>query len=319
LWGSAIDATVATQWDAPRAFDRIESDAAVFEVPIVDQAGELNFIAHNGDLKSPTPDLSLVPQTFGRNVWVVQDTNTLFDNEAAALSALAELGDASTALDLSAVVPNDLDSGLAADWADYANFIEIYVRGYQDSDADGIGDLQGLISRLDYLQSIGVTGIWLMPITESADNDHGYAVENYRAIESQYGTMADFEVLLTEAHARGIAVIIDYVINHAASTNPLFLDASTLASNDKRDWFVWEDDKPQGWNTFAGDPWRNNGNGWYYGVFSALMPDFNFSQRQSSFLAQQRCRWFSFRCRGRHVRERPRRVGGCTGKPCAAR
>jgi glycosidase len=275
LWGSAIDATVATQWDAPRAFDRIESDAAVFEVPIVDQAGELNFIAHNGDLKSPTPDLSLVPQTFGRNVWVVQDTNTLFDNEAAALSALAELGDASTALDLSAVVPNDLDSGLAADWADYANFIEIYVRGYQDSDADGIGDLQGLISRLDYLQSIGVTGIWLMPITESADNDHGYAVENYRAIESQYGTMADFEVLLTEAHARGIAVIIDYVINHAASTNPLFLDASTLASNDKRDWFVWEDDKPQGWNTFAGDPWRNNGNGWYYGVFSALMPDFN--------------------------------------------
>jgi glycosidase len=178
-------------------------------------------------------------------------------------------------LDLSAVVVNDADSGLPGDWAAYANFLEIYVRGYQDSDGDGIGDLQGLISRLDYLQSIGVRGLWLMPVTESADNDHGYAVEDYREIESQYGTMADFEMLIAEAHARDIAVIIDYVINHAASTNPLFLDASTTASNDKRDWFVWEDVEPQGWNTFSGDPWRNNGNGWYYGVFSALMPDFN--------------------------------------------
>ncbi len=162
-----------------------------------------------------------------------------------------------------------------ATWADSASFIEIYVRGYQDSDGDGIGDLQGLISRLDYLQSLGITGVWLMPVTESADNDHGYAVQDYRAIESDYGTMADFETLLDEAHARGIAIIIDYVMNHAASTNPLFLDASTTAINDKRDWFVWEDVKPQGWNTFAGDPWRNNGNGWYYGIFSTLMPDFN--------------------------------------------
>jgi len=275
LWGSAIDASVATQWSAPRAYDRIENDAAVYEVPIVDAAGDLNFIAHNGDLKSPLPDLGVTPQTFGRNAWIVQDTGIVFDNEAAALAALAALGDASAGLDLSAVMPNDVDSGLAADWTDHANFIEIYVRGYQDSDGDGIGDLSGLTSRLDYLQSIGVTGIWLMPVTESADNDHGYAVEDYRAIEEQYGTMADFEVLLTEAHARGIAIVIDYVINHAASTNPLFLDASTLASNDKRDWFVWEDVKPNGWNTFAGDPWRNNGNGWYYGIFSALMPDFN--------------------------------------------
>ncbi len=133
--------------------------------------------------------------------------------------------------------------------------------GYQDSDGDGIGDLQGLISRLEYLQSLGITGVWLMPVTESADNDHGYAVQDYRAIESNYGTMADFETLLDEAHARGIAIIVDYVMNHAASTNPWFLDASTEAANDKRDWFVWEDVKPQGWNTFAGDPWRNNGNG----------------------------------------------------------
>ncbi len=283
LWGTAIDATVATQWSTPRPFDRIENNAAIFEVPIVNAAGQLNFIAHNGDLKSPIYDLSIVPQTFGRDVWIVQDTvaalngniGTPFDNEADALAALGALGDASAALDLTAVVKADTDNGLPADWADYANFIEIYVRGYQDSDGDGIGDIQGLVSRLDYLQALGVTGIWLMPVTESADNDHGYAVENYRAIEEQYGTMSDFETLLNEAHARGIAVIIDYVINHAASTNPLFLDASTTTTNDKRDWFIWEDVQPLGWNTFAGDPWRNNGNGWYYGIFSALMPDFN--------------------------------------------
>ena len=283
LWGNAIDAGVATTWNAPRSFDRVENGAAVFEIPIVSTAGNLNLVVHNGDLKSPIYDLTLVPQNFAAGAWVVQDTvaslngniGSLFDNEADALAALNALGSASAGLDLSTVVVNDIDSGLAADWSDYANFIEIYVRGYQDSDGDGIGDLQGLISRLDYLQSLGIKGVWLMPITESADNDHGYAVEDYRAVEEQYGTMTDFEQLLTEAHARGIAIIIDYVINHSASTNPLFLDASTSPANDKRDWYVWEDIQPQGWNTFAGDPWRNNGNGWYYGIFTALMPDFN--------------------------------------------
>jgi len=283
LWGGAIAASVATEWSSPRLPDRIENDAAVFEIPVIDGAMVLNLIAHNGDLKSPIYDLGIVPETFGTEVWIVQDEvaslsgniGTPFATQSAALAALNALGNKSAELDLSVVVPNDVDSGLAADWADSASFLEIYVRGYQDSDGDGIGDLQGLISRLDYLQSLGITGIWLMPVTESADNDHGYAVQDHRAIESDYGTMADFESLLDEAHARGIAIIIDYVMNHAASTNALFLDASTTAVNDKRDWFVWEDVKPQGWNTFAGDPWRNNGNGWYYGIFSALMPDFN--------------------------------------------
>ena len=263
--------------------DRIENGAAVFEIPVSNMTQDLNFIAHNGDLKSPIYDLNIVPQTFGTSAWIVQDEVAAlngniggpFSSETAALAALSVLGDKSAGLDLSTVVVNDVDSGLDSSWADSASFIEIYVRAYQDSDGDGIGDLQGLISRLDYLQSLGITGIWLMPVTESGDNDHGYAVQDYRAIERDYGTMADFETLLDAAHARGIAIIIDYVMNHAASTNPLFLDASTTATNDKRDWFVWEDVKPQGWNTFAGDPWRNNGNGSYYGIFSALMPDFN--------------------------------------------
>jgi len=283
LWGNAIDASVATTWSSPRNFDRVENGAAVFEIPITNRAGDLNLVVHKGDLKSPVYDLTLVPQNFAAGAWVVQDSvaslngniGAPFNNEADALAALNALGNASANLDLSTVVAIDIDSGLPADWADYANFVEIYVRGYQDSDGDGIGDIQGLISRLDYLAGLGVKGIWLMPVTESADNDHGYAVEDYRAIEQQYGTMMDFELLLTEAHNRGIAVIIDYVINHSASTNPLFLDASTSSANDKRDWYIWEVNQPSGWNTFAGDPWRNNGNGWYYGVFSSQMPDFN--------------------------------------------
>ncbi len=283
LWGGAIDASVATTWNAPRMPDRIENNAAIFEIPIVDQAQPLNFIAHNGDLKSPIYDLSITPQTFGNAAWIVQDEvaslngniGVPFDNETAALAALAALGNKSATLDLGNVPVQDSDSGLDAAWAQSASFIEIYVRGYQDSDGDGVGDFQGLISRLDYLRDLGVTGIWLMPITESADNDHGYAVENYRDVESDYGSMADFEQLIAQAHSRGIAIIIDYVMNHAASTNPLFLDASTSGTNDKRDWFIWSSSRPLGWNTFAGDPWRNNGNGWYYGVFSALMPDFD--------------------------------------------
>ena len=172
LWGSAIDASVATTWNSPRPLNRVENGAAVFEIPITNRAGNLNLIAHNGDLKSPIYDLTLVPQNFAAGAWVVQDTvaslngnvGALFDNEADALAALSALGNASTNLDLSSVVSNDTDSGLPADWADYASFIEIYVRGYQDSDGDGIGDIQGLISRLDYLVGLGVKGIWLMPV-----------------------------------------------------------------------------------------------------------------------------------------------------------
>lgn len=283
LWGNAIDASTGTTWDSPRMPDRIENDAAVFEIDVVNLNGELNFIAHNGDLKSPIYDMSIVPSAFGNTAWLVQDAvaslngavGTPFDNESAARAVLDSLGSASAALDRTPVTPQPTDSGLPSDWSDAAAFIEIYVRAYQDSDGDGSGDLPGLISRLDYLQSLGVKGIWLMPVFESADNDHGYAVSDYRAIESDYGSMADFENLLAEAHNRDIAIIVDYVMNHAASTNPLFLDATTGPENDKYDWFVWQTQKPTGWNTFAGDPWRNNGNGWYYGVFSPLMPDFN--------------------------------------------
>jgi len=90
---------------------------------------------------------------------------------------------------------------LEAGW-EHGAFMEVFVRAYQDSDGDGIGDLRGLTARLDYLQALGIRGLWLMPVTASADHDHGYAVADYRAIEPAYGTLADFDELVRQAHAR---------------------------------------------------------------------------------------------------------------------
>jgi alpha-amylase len=177
--------------------------------------------------------------------------------------------------DISSVSVQDSSSPLPRDWAKSAAFMEIFVRSYKDSDGDGIGDLRGLISQLDYLKDLGVTGLWLMPIGPSADHDHGYAQEDYRSIAPEYGTMADFELLLREAHKRGIGVIIDFVVNHSANTNPLFLDAITSKHSPYRDWYEIADKDPQ-WG-LENDPWRAlpDRSGVYYGVFSVAMPDWN--------------------------------------------
>lgn len=177
-------------------------------------------------------------------------------------------------VDTSTVARNDPGSSLPADWQK-GPFAEIFVRAYQDSDGDGVGDLQGLISRLDYLQDLGVTGLWLMPVNPSQDGDHGYAVTDYRRIERDYGSLADFDALVAAAHARGIGVVIDYVMNHSAAQHPAFVNSKAAASNAFRDWYVWQSGHPSGWSVFGGDPWRNGLTGWYYAAFWDQMPDFN--------------------------------------------
>jgi alpha-amylase len=274
LWGDAIAPATGTTWAAPRPFDRVENGWAIVQVPVVNPAVAFNLIAHKGDFKSPTADLTFVPTTSGAKVWVIQDNNTLFFNEQDAIAAANLIGNASSVLDLSPVERISSDSELPAGWNKSANFMQIFVRSYQDSDGDGHGDFQGLISRLDYLQELGVTGIWLMPMMESSDNDHGYSVIDYRKVESDYGTMADFEALLSEAHARGIGVIIDYVINHSASANPLFIDAASAPTNSKRDWFIFSDTNP-GWSSWGGASWHSAANSFYYGAFTSSLPDFN--------------------------------------------
>jgi alpha-amylase len=178
---------------------------------------------------------------------------------------------------LAPVVALPSASTLPPGWQ-HGAFIEIYVRGYADSDGDGIGDLRGLSSRLDYLASLGVSGIWLMPVTRSGDHDHGYAVEDYRDIEPAYGTLADFDELLRQAHARGIGVIVDYVINHSASSHPLFRAAAADRDSPYRHWYLWRDQAPRGWKIFDKDPWNRTDSGYYFSQFSSYMPDWNLQE-----------------------------------------
>lgn len=171
-------------------------------------------------------------------------------------------------------------------WARGAVFYEVFVRSFADSNGDGIGDLQGLISKLDYLndgnprtdKDLGVDALWLMPVFQSPSY-HGYDVVDYETIESDYGTNADFERLLAEAHRRGIRIIVDFVMNHSSSQNPWFVDSAASPASAHRDWYVWRADDP-GWT----QPWGGNNRVWhpkngayYYGVFWGGMPDLNFS------------------------------------------
>ncbi len=177
-------------------------------------------------------------------------------------------------VDVSAVRQVPRFAPLPEGW-EHGAFMEVFVRGYQDSDGDGVGDLRGLTQRLDYLQALGIRGLWLMPVTTSADHEHGYAVTDYRAIEPAYGTLADFDELVRQAHARGIGIVMDYVINHSARENPLFVQAASSRDNPWRRWYVWEDTKPAGWSIFDHDPWTATANGAYFGQFGSHMPDFN--------------------------------------------
>lgn len=176
--------------------------------------------------------------------------------------------------DRSAVAVHDPGSALPDSWVE-GPIAQIYVRGYLDSDGDGIGDLDGVTRKLDYLQALGVSGIWLMPIMASQDHDHGYAVTDYRAIEPAYGSLDAFDHLVAEAHARHIAVILDYVINHSAAQNPLFQRSSASRAAPLRDWYVWSDGHPAGWSIYGNDPWHAGPAGWYFAGFWDQMPDFN--------------------------------------------
>lgn len=165
-------------------------------------------------------------------------------------------------------------STLPSGWQ-HGAFMEIFVRGYKDSDGDGIGDLRGLTQSLDYLQDLGIKGIWLMPVTRSADGDHGYATTDFRSIESAYGNLADFDELLKQAHARGIGVITDYVVNHSAASHPFFVSSSSSDSGPYRDWYVWQDPAPRGWSIWGQNPWMHTPQGSFFATFGPHMPDFN--------------------------------------------
>ncbi|MCA1828866.1 MAG: alpha-amylase family glycosyl hydrolase [Myxococcales bacterium] len=169
-------------------------------------------------------------------------------------------------------------------WPNGAVFYEVFVRSFQDSDGDGIGDLKGLTSRLDYLNDgnpstgtdLGVDAIWLMPIFASPSY-HGYDTSDYESINPAYGTSADFDALIAAAHQRGIKVILDLVLNHTGSQHPWFVDSKSSPSSAHRDWYVWSA-TDLGWTPpfGGGDTWHASGGSYYYGLFSGSMPDLNY-------------------------------------------
>ena len=177
-------------------------------------------------------------------------------------------------VDGSSVAPNGVALPLPEGWQ-YGAFMQVFVRSYQDSDGDGIGDLKGLISRLGYLKDLGVRGLWLMPVNPNQDRDHGYAVKDYRGIESQYGSLADLDALVSAAAANGMGVILDYVVNHSAADHPAFINARAAKDNPYRNWYLWQDNAPANWSVFGQNPWRQDPTGWYYAPFWSQMPDWN--------------------------------------------
>ena len=140
-------------------------------------------------------------------------------------------------------------------WWQHAVIYEIYPRSYQDSNGDGVGDLKGITQRLDYLQSLGVDAIWIAPMYPSPQVDFGYDIADYRSVDPQYGSLADFDALMAEANRRHIHVILDMVLNHTSDQHPWFRAASSSRTSPGHDFYVWNDGKPippNNWQSWFG-------------------------------------------------------------------
>ena len=174
------------------------------------------------------------------------------------------------------------------EWWKHAVIYEIYPRSFQDSNGDGIGDINGITSRLDYLKDLGINAIWISPMYPSPGIDTGYDVSDYTAISPEYGTMADFNHLVAEAKKRDIRVIMDYVINHTSDQHPWFKESRSSRTNPKRDWYIWHDGKAQGeppnnWQSWFGhSAWTYDATTkqYYYHYFYSQQPDLNWRNPQ---------------------------------------
>lgn len=186
--------------------------------------------------------------------------------------------------------PAEADALLSGpEWYRHAVFYEVYVRSFQDSDGDGIGDLRGLESRLDYLKELGVDALWLMPILETPFFDSGYDVADYLAVNPDYGTAADLDSLLDAAHGRGLRIIMDLVLNHTSDQHAWFTESRSSRTNPKADWYVWSDTPSlpeNGCGTQSGPfgdsawEWDAGRGQYYFHRFYPQQPDLNYRSPQ---------------------------------------
>lgn len=172
-------------------------------------------------------------------------------------------------------------------WWKEAVGYQIYPRSFQDSNGDGIGDLQGIIERLDYVKDLGIDVIWICPVYKSPNDDNGYDISDYQDIMEDFGTMADFDRLLEEVHQRGMKLIIDLVLNHTSDEHPWFIESRSSETSPKRDWYIWRDGKqgaePNNWESiFGGSAWEWDEltQQYFLHVFSRRQPDLNWENSE---------------------------------------
>ncbi|WP_058304419.1 glycoside hydrolase family 13 protein [Gorillibacterium timonense] len=172
-------------------------------------------------------------------------------------------------------------------WWHSAVIYQIYPRSFQDSNGDGIGDLKGIIRRLDYLETLGITAIWLSPVYQSPNDDNGYDISDYQAIMTEFGTMEDMEELIHEANLRNIKIIMDLVVNHTSDEHRWFIEARKSKDNPYRDYYIWRDpvegDVPNSLrSTFSGSAWEfDEQTGQYFlHLFSKRQPDLNWENEK---------------------------------------
>ena len=174
-------------------------------------------------------------------------------------------------------------------WWHHSVVYQIYPRSFQDSNQDGIGDLQGIISRLDYLAYLGIDVIWLSPVYESPNDDNGYDISDYQAIMAEFGTMEEMEELIEEAKKRNIRIVMDLVVNHTSDEHPWFIEARKNKENPYRDYYIWRDpvngEEPNGLRSiFSGPAWQlEEQTGQYFlHLYSKRQPDLNWKKQTGS-------------------------------------
>ncbi len=172
---------------------------------------------------------------------------------------------------------------MSADWWKRGVFYQVYPRSFADSNGDGVGDIPGITSKLDYLADLGIEGLWLSPVYQSPMRDFGYDISDYRGIDPMFGTMADFDTLLREAHDRGIRIVMDGVFNHTSDQHPWFIESRSSRDSPRREWYIWRDGKgrksPNNWQAvFGGRAWQwdERTSQYYLHLFIKEMPDLNW-------------------------------------------